>query len=91
MDRDKTHSAKLSRRTVLRGAVVTAGAVPFLLAGAQSAHAAKASQKAVGYQDSPKNGQSCANCKQFDPPSSCKTVEGAVSPNGWCRIYIKQA
>jgi hypothetical protein len=26
----------------------------------------------------------------FEPPSTCKTVEGTVSPDGWCKIYVKK-
>ncbi len=85
---NKDH-ARVTRRTLLRGAAVAASAVPVLPAGVSAAHA-KAPQKAVGYQDTPKGEQSCANCRVFEPPSSCKTVEGTVSPNGWCKIYIKK-
>jgi hypothetical protein len=81
--------AQVTRRTILRRAAVAASAVPVLLAGVSAAHA-KAAQKAVGYQDTPKGEQTCANCRVFEPPSSCKTVEGTVSPNGWCKIYVKK-
>jgi hypothetical protein len=90
MESVKIRSAKLSRRAVLRGAIATASAVPVLLAGVNTAKAAKASQKAVGYQDSPKGSQSCENCRSFIPPTGCKTVEGSVSASGWCRIYLKK-
>src|ERR1700675_2594277 len=50
----------------------------------------KATQKAVGYQDTPKGAQRCDNCRQFEPPASCKTVEGKVSPAGWCKVYVKK-
>ena len=50
----------------------------------------KATQKAVGYQDTPKGAQRCDNCRQFEPPSSCKTVEGTVAPAGWCKVYVKK-
>ena len=87
MDQDK----KISRRTVLRGAAVAAGAVPVLLAGMNAAEAAKASQASVTYKDSPKGSQSCANCSLFVAPASCKSVDGAISPNGWCNIWVKKA
>jgi High potential iron-sulfur protein len=89
MTLDDKNQTPVSRRTMLRGAAATACAVPVMLAGVSAAHA-KASQKAVAYQDTPKGEQSCANCRVFEPPSSCKTVEGTVSPNGWCKIYIKK-
>ncbi len=86
----KTHPTKISRRYILQGALVATGAVPLSLIGVKPARAAKATQKSVGYQDSPKGSQSCENCRFFIAPSECKTVEGAVSANGWCRVYLKK-
>ena len=84
-----TESNKISRRHVL---TVAAGAVTgaAIVSSPMPAHAAKAPQKAVKYQDTPKGDQSCANCALFEPPSSCKTVDGAVSPDGWCMVYVKK-
>jgi len=31
----------------------------------------------------PKGDQACENCALFEAPSSCKTVDGTVSPQGW--------
>ncbi len=89
MDRDNNEPALLSRRAVLRGAALTAGAVPILLAGTRAAQA-KATQKVVAYQDTPNAGKTCEMCRSFEAPSSCKTVEGTVSPQGWCKIFIKK-
>ena len=52
--------------------------------------AAKKSQKSVDYQGHAKGGKSCSNCKAFQPPSKCKTVEGYVEPAGWCNLYEKK-
>jgi hypothetical protein len=52
--------------------------------------AAKVSQKSVRYQDTPKGEQRCDNCALFEAPSSCKTVEGPVAPEGWCMVYAKK-
>jgi hypothetical protein len=30
------------------------------------------------------------NCSLFEAPSSCKTVDGTVSPKGWCMVYAKK-
>jgi hypothetical protein len=54
------------------------------------AQAAKASQKIVKYQDTPKGDQRCENCVQFEAPSSCKTVDGTVAAQGWCMVYAKK-
>ena len=86
-----TRSAPISRRNLLESALCASGAVTMLAATAaiQPAQAAKIAQKVVNYQDSPKGAQMCSNCKLFVTPSSCQTVDGTVSPNGWCSIYQK--
>ena len=83
---------KLSRRSVLKrgallaGAVLTASVVPSKEAAAQ-----KASKEAMKYQDKPSGDKQCSNCLQFDPPASCKVVDGAVSPSGYCIAWVKKA
>jgi High potential iron-sulfur protein len=90
-----TGSNQISRRRVL---TIAAGATAVLIAGAASvigsstpALAAKAPQKAVKYQDTPKGEQRCENCALFEVPSSCKTVDGTISPQGWCIVYAKKS
>ena len=86
----KTWSVRISRRCMLEGAVCAGGvATMFTTAVIQPAQAAKVSQKVVNYQESPKGAAMCSNCKLFVAPSSCQTVDGTVSPNGWCSIYQK--
>jgi nitrous oxide reductase len=89
-----TESSKISRRQVLTVAAGAAGAVTGMAAivgTSTTAQAAKAPQKAVKYQDTPKGEQRCDNCALFEAPSSCKTVDGIVSPEGWCMVYAKKA
>jgi hypothetical protein len=90
-DISKTRLVPISRRSLLLEGIVCAGGVATMLATAaiQPAHAAKISQSVVKYQDSPKGEQMCSNCKLFTAPSSCQTVDGTISPNGWCSIYQK--
>jgi hypothetical protein len=91
--RAMTDSSKISRRRVLTVAAGAAGAVTGVAAmvGASTpALAAKTPQKAVKYQDTPKGEQRCDNCTLFEPPSSCKTVDGTISPEGWCMVYAKK-
>jgi hypothetical protein len=84
---------KLSRRSVLRrgallaGAVLTAGVVPYKEVRAQQ----KATKEAMKYQDKPSGDKQCSNCLQFAPPGSCKVVEGAISPSGYCIAWVKKA
>jgi hypothetical protein len=83
-------SARISRRFLLEGAACAGGAATMLsTAIIEPAQAAKISQKVVNYQDSPKGAAMCGNCKLFVSPSSCQTVDGTISPNGWCSIYQK--
>jgi hypothetical protein len=83
MDKRDT-SFPATRRGLLQGAFV---GLSFLGLGVSTAHAAKASPGSVGYRDSPKGDQNCANCKLFVSPNACKSVSGQISANGWCRIW----
>ncbi len=50
-------------------------------------------QAAMHYQGHPKNGQHCSICIQFVPGISaqstgtCKVVDGAISPDGYCAAF----
>ena len=82
-----TEQQGVSRRRVL---TIAAGAAGASIAGVSVAPAqAKTPQKTVKYQDTPKGDQRCENCKQFEPPSACKVVDGTISPQGWCLVYVK--
>ena len=80
----------MSRRTLLLQAVAAAGAVPVLALGVQPA-AAKMAQSAVAYQAHADGDKKCGGCKMFEAPSSCKQVDGAISPNGTCKLWLKAA
>jgi hypothetical protein len=83
----------ISRRQALTIAAGVAGAsasAAAVVGTSTPAQAAKASQKIVKYQDTPKGDQRCENCVQFEAPSSCKTVDGTVSAQGWCMVYAKK-
>jgi hypothetical protein len=83
---------KVSRRSVLKRAVLLAGAgltasmLPSRAAYAQQ----KASKAAMKYQDKPEGDKKCSDCLQFVAPDSCKVVEGTISPNGYCLAYVKK-
>lgn len=86
---------KISRRSVLKGAVMVAGATigSSLLVGNASA---KVPKSAMHYQDRPNAGQECSTCIQFNPGSSatangsCKLVQGSISPHGYCLAYSRK-
>ena len=82
----------ISRRGLLQTATVIAGGVAALATALTANQAeAKNSQAAAAYQITAKNGQSCSTCALFRPPSSCLMVEGTISPDGWCKFYVKKA
>jgi hypothetical protein len=91
----KIRSVVFSRRSILRNfALTTAGGAAILgttVIGVRVAAAqTKASQKSIGYQDTPKGAQQCDNCTHFAAPASCKVVEGNIAPAGWCTLYVKK-
>jgi hypothetical protein len=83
----------VSRRGLLRSVTVAIGGAALAAATltAQNAEAGNMSQKAAGYQATPKDGQRCDGCSLFEAPSSCKLVQGEISPSGWCRFYAKKS
>ena len=85
----RTKSGALSRRVVLlRSAGCAAGAAASLLPLRQAA--AKMTQKAAEYQDSPKADQECSNCSLFQEPNACTLIDGEISPKGWCKFWVKK-
>ena len=81
-------SGEITRRSVL-ASVAAVGSIP-LLAMSVCPAMAKMSEASVAYQGSPKGDRTCAGCGLFQAPSSCKTVDGVISPNGWCKIWVKK-
>ncbi|MBV8738729.1 MAG: hypothetical protein JO007_16010 [Alphaproteobacteria bacterium] len=78
-----------SRRLLLQGAVVSIGAAAGIVESRQPAGAApKISKAAVAYQDHPEGDKHCSKCRQFVAPDSCKVIDGLVSPQGFCRIFM---
>lgn len=52
----------------------------------------KVSQASVQYQIQPKGEQKCSVCQNFIAESNtCKLVEGQISPEGWCVLWMKKA
>jgi len=75
------------RRRWLRGSLAVFASA--LTGGAISPAQAqqKMSKQEAEYQDGPKDIRMCATCTLFEPPASCKVVEGNVSPKGWCKAF----
>lgn len=82
-------SALLRRRALLHLAVNAAGAATIFSVSPNIARAApKISKTAVAYQDHPDGDKRCDKCAQFQAPGACKMVEGPISPQGSCRIFM---
>jgi hypothetical protein len=94
-DTPRIRPAEPSRRSILRNLQFIAGGAALLgttMSGNRVAEAqTKLAQKLVSYQVTPQGTQRCDICSQFEPPSSCKVVEGNIDPAGWCKLYVKKS
>ncbi|KAB1191192.1 MULTISPECIES: high-potential iron-sulfur protein [Haloferax] len=51
-------------------------------------------QDAVAYQDEPKEGKQCSNCRYYiedkngDGVGACSIVEGEIAPEGYCVSFV---
>ncbi len=78
-----------ARRALFQATAAAIGAAAATIA-AGAAAAPKISKAAVAYQNHPDGDRRCGKCLQFQPPASCKVVDGPVSPEGYCRIFMAQ-
>ena len=79
-------SKKVLNRRVLLQLVATAPVIGLTATAAQ----AKIAPNVVGYQTTPKGEAKCSGCALFIAPNACKTVDGEISPEGWCKVYSKK-
>lgn len=85
--------APVSRRQLFStfAGVMSAIAAVITLGTSEVAYAqTKMDKKTAKYQDNPNNGESCSQCRFFQPPKSCQVVDGDISPNGWCSLFAKK-
>jgi hypothetical protein len=75
-----------SRRKLIR-AVVKGVSVGLLLRISQTEASEKMTRQQAEYQDTPNGIYSCGMCTLFEPPKSCKVVDGEVSKDGWCKAF----
>jgi anaerobic selenocysteine-containing dehydrogenase len=88
----ENNGKKTSRREILKLGALGLGAVGAMsIASSANAQVAKkAQQKAVMYQQTPKDGKQCNLCQHFEAPSSCRIVDGEINPNGYCILFAKK-
>jgi hypothetical protein len=75
-----------SRRKILR-AVATGASAGVLLRISRTDASEKMTRQQAEYQDTPNGIYSCGMCTLFEPPKSCKVVDGEISKNGWCKAF----
>lgn len=83
---DKLARDGLSRRTALVGAVACV-AGPLLVA-TRAAATPKVSQDCVHFSKVASGEHRCGSCRLFQAPSDCLVVQGPVSANCSCRIWL---
>lgn len=74
---------------VFAGTIASAAVVPIALAQDQPpvSGGSQVSKQSAQYQDQPNGQQSCSACANFQAPSACLIVSGAVAANGWCKLF----
>lgn len=77
----------VTRRGFLHAAGIGSAMLGIGLMASPAAASSKMPQKAVKYQPTPKGKARCDNCALWQPPSSCKLVDGTIVPSGWCVLY----
>ena len=90
MSREKTPWSKKrlgSSRRKLIGAVVKGVSAGLLLRISPVAASEKMTWQQAEYQDKPQGIYNCGQCTLFEPPKSCKVVEGEISRDGWCKAF----
>ena len=72
--------------------VASSGTSTVAVAPADAGATPKVAKAIAQYQEQPKGEQKCVNCANFIGESrTCKVVEGAISPDGWCIYWQKKA
>lgn len=88
----------ISRRRMLRRSARALGSIMLapIVFHARCADADGGNKAMLHYQDSPKNGQRCADCTAFAGArirarhGHVQGHRGAVSPNGWCMAFSRR-
>jgi len=79
---------RISRRVVLASAAFSFGAAAAATVVSRTAAQQKLSQGDAKYQTAPKGDQRCGGCANFQAPNGCKFVQGDISPNGRCQLFV---
>ncbi|ABE40839.1 high-potential iron-sulfur protein [Rhodopseudomonas pseudopalustris] len=86
-------SLEVSRRDMFKVAAGAVGAAAIVgLTGSEVLAQSRMAKTAAQYQASPRSGQTCGKCTNYIVASStCKVIDGTVSANGWCSLFVAKA
>ncbi len=87
MNNGRNACQHVSRCVVLTSAALALGAAAAAMAASQAAAQQKIGQSDAKYQGTPKGGQRCDGCVNFQPLNACKFVQGEIGPSGWCLLF----
>jgi len=87
MSDNQSNCERISRRVVLTGTALALGAAASGAAATCASAQQKVSQADAKYQATPKDGQQCDGCVQFQAPNACKLVDGNIAAAGWCQLF----
>ncbi len=76
-----------TRRTLLRAGLAVVGGVAAAATATTVRAQDKIAQAQVQYQATPKDGNMCSKCVNFEAPNGCKIVAGTIAPTGWCVAF----
>jgi hypothetical protein len=76
---------KATRRQMLRAGLAVVGGVAALSASAVAQD--KIAPAMVQYQTTPKDGNRCDACVNWEALNGCKIVSGKIEPTGWCIAF----
>ncbi|WP_158928788.1 hypothetical protein [Acidisphaera sp. S103] len=82
---------RISRRAALTRTALALGAATAATVARQAAAQQKVTQTLANYQGTPKGNDHCEVCLNFQPPNTCKFVQGDISPNGWCQLFTPKS
>ncbi len=91
----QSHQDHSRRHVLAAGLAVIGGIAPAVAAkaatGGQRFVQDKIAQAQVQYQATPKDGQQCDKCVNWEAPNGCKIVAGTIAPTGWCIAYAPKS
>jgi hypothetical protein len=89
--RTSDNCLRVSRRVALTTAALSLGTAASATIVSRARAQTKLSQPDAKYQTMPNGGRRCEGCANFQPPNGCKFVQGDISPNGWCQLFVAKS